>query len=214
MGWNPLRARREREFARLDAFRSARRLVDEDLRVFGEQLGELSAAIAAELGHAIRDDHQRASDLYESATRGLRDATTSEEVVAVETLLNDGRFHLACALARRDGVEIPTGREPCFFNPQHGPGVTDVTWAPPGNEERRVRACRSDADRLNAGEQPDVRMVRVGDRYVPWYVAGGSLEGVVRHDAQAYHGRTGQSDPYVSEARARADIGKMDQLKP
>jgi hypothetical protein len=31
--------------------------------------------------------------------------------------------------------------------------------------------CRSDLNRLTAGEQPDVRMVRVGDRYVPWYAA-------------------------------------------
>ena len=29
--------------------------------------------------------------------------------------------------------------------------------------------CRSDLRRITGGEDPEIRMVRVGDRYVPWY---------------------------------------------
>ena len=90
---------------------------------------------------------------------------------AIETLLDDGRFHLACVLARRDGLDLPTRREPCFFNPQHGPAADDVAWTPPGGVEREVPVCRADARRLAGGEQPEIRQVRVGDRCVPWYAA-------------------------------------------
>jgi hypothetical protein len=43
--------------------------------------------------------------------------------------------------------------------------------------------CRRDRDRLTAGEAPDVRLVRVGDRYVPWWQADGPLlrEGLGAH---------------------------------
>ncbi len=150
----------------------ARRLVVEDVTVFGEQLSELHIeTLTTELDEDMQGDYQRALDLYETAKSSLEAATTVEDVADVDTLLTDGRFHLACILARRDGVELPTRRESCFFNPQHGPGVTDVTWAPPNGVARTVAVCGSDARRLEAGEAPIVRLVRVGDRYVNWHEA-------------------------------------------
>ena len=58
--------------------------------------------------------------------RAFASATSASAVHEVEPLLVDGRFHLACVLARRDGVDLPERREPCFFNPQHGPAADDA----------------------------------------------------------------------------------------
>src|SRR6478752_3640220 len=144
-----LRARKERRLAAMEAFRQARRLVDEDVTVFGEQLSDLHIeTLTTELDRDMRADYQRALDLYEESKEALRDAGDLAAVLAIEKVLDDGRFRLACVLAARDGVELPARREPCFFNPQHGPAVKDITWAPPGGVEREVAMCRSDARRI------------------------------------------------------------------
>lgn len=167
-----LRARKERRLAAMEEFRQARRLVDEDVTVFGEQLSDLHVeTLTTELDRDMRADYQRALDLYEESKAALRDAGDLAAVLAIEKVLDDGRFRLACVLAARDGVEPPQRREPCFFNPQHGPAATDVAWTPPGGVEREIGVCRADANRLANGDQPAVRLVRVGDRYVPWYEA-------------------------------------------
>ena len=167
--------RKERRLAALEALRQARRLVTEDVTVFGEQLAELHVeTMNTDLDEDMRRDYQRALDLYDEAKHALTRAQATEDlpaVRAVEPVLNDGRFHLACVLARRDGVDLPQRREPCFFNPQHGPAVADLPWTPPGGVERQVPVCRSDKRRLDGGEDPEIRLVRAGDRYVPWYQA-------------------------------------------
>lgn len=173
MGW--LRDRRERRLLELDRFRQARRLAEEDVTVFGEQLSELHVeTLTDDLSPQAQQDYQRALASYDAAKLALARAettATAAAVVEVQEPLEEGRFRHACVLARRDGDPLPTRREPCFFNPQHGPGVEDVEWTPPHGVARQITVCRADLNRLTAGEQPDVRMVRVGDRYVPWYAA-------------------------------------------
>ncbi|MGH3362215.1 MAG: hypothetical protein ACRDOM_07125 [Nocardioides sp.] len=165
-----LRARRERKLAALDTWRQIRTLVGEDVTVFGEQLAELHVeTLADELDEAAVRDYQQALRRYDDAKLAVAGAENAETVLAVNEVLDDGRFHLACVLARRDGVDLPTRREPCFFNPQHGPAVADLPWTPPGGVERTVPVCRSDARRLTGGEDPEIRLVRVGDRWVPWH---------------------------------------------
>lgn len=167
--------RKERRLVALEELRQVRHLVNEDVTVFGEQLADLHVeTLATELDEDMRRDYQRALDLYDEAKLSLTHATAAEEVAAVRAInpvLDDGRFHLACVLARRDGVDLPQRREPCFFNPQHGPAVADLPWTPPGGVEREVPVCRSDKRRLDGGEDPEIRLVRAGDRYVPWYEA-------------------------------------------
>jgi hypothetical protein len=168
MGW--LRARKERRLAERDEFRQVRRLVDEDVTVFGEQLAGLHLeTLGDELGPEAQTDYRKALELYDESKRAFATATTAVAVHAVEPVLTDGRYHLACVLARRDGHELPARREPCFFNPQHGPAADDVAWTPRGGVERKVPVCRADLLRLTAGQEPEVRQVRVGVRWVPWY---------------------------------------------
>jgi hypothetical protein len=169
MGWI-LGRRRERRLAVLDEFRQLRRVADEDVTVFGEQLAELHVdMLTTELDRDMRSDYQVALDHYERAKAALARAGDAAAVRGVDPVLEAGRFHLACVLARRDGDDLPQRRDSCFFNPQHGPAVTDLAWTPPGGVERRVPVCGADARRLEVGEPPDVRLVRVGDRFVPWF---------------------------------------------
>ena len=63
--------------------------------------------------------------------------------------LEEGRFELACVRALQAGEPSPERRAPCFFNPQHGPSVQDVTWAPDGGAPREVPVCADCAARLS-----------------------------------------------------------------
>ena len=170
-----LRARKERRLAALEDQRQARRLVEEDVTVFGEQLSDLHVeTLTTDLDADMREDYQRALDLYERSKTDLREARDAAAVTAIGTVLDEGRYRLACVLARRDDEPLPERREPCFFNPQHGPSVQDIAWTPPGGVERDVPVCRSDLRRITGGQDPETRLVRVGDRYVPWYAAEGA----------------------------------------
>jgi hypothetical protein len=90
--------------------------------------------------------------------------------------LTDGRYALACARARTGGEPPPERRTPCFFNPQHGPAARDVVWTPRNGATRKVPACAQDAARVQAGEDPPVRMVRYGEQQVPAWEAGAPTE--------------------------------------
>ena len=148
-----------------------RRLADEDLALFAEQLHRLDAAIGP-LDDAARSDHRRAHEALESARQQAADLQSPAKVGEVTAALADGGRALASAQARVADREPPPARVPCLFDPRHGPSVGDVVWTPPGRGTRTVPACASDAARLAAGEQPDLRTVRVGLRDVPYWEAG------------------------------------------
>ncbi|WP_182524146.1 hypothetical protein [Nocardioides dongkuii] len=167
------RERRLRELAELDAFRHVRRAADEDVTRFGEELTALHVdTLTTELDGRTLDDYQRALDAYESAKATLRRCATAADVTEVTRALADGRFSQACVLAHRDGRDRPERRPPCFFDPGHGPATRDMEWAPPGGVPREVPVCFRDAERLDAGDRPDVRLVRLGDRRVAWFASG------------------------------------------
>lgn len=169
------RQRREARLAELEAFRLVRRAADEDVTVFGEELRRLDdETMTTELDDSMRTDYAAALDAYERAKAGLVAAETTSHITDVTRTLADGRFAHACVLAGRDGSARPTRREPCFFNPAHGPAHHDVAWAPPGGVPRDVAVCFRDLERLSAGEQPDVRMLRVGNRRAAWFASGPS----------------------------------------
>jgi hypothetical protein len=156
--------------ADLDA---SRRAAEEDVTRFGEELQRLDLDVQlASSDEAMVQDWQRALDSYESAKRSLEMVQRPEDVRHVTTALEDGRYAVACVRARRDGEPLPTRRPPCFFNPSHGPSTTDLDWAPPGGQSRRIPVCAADADRLAQGAEPDVRTVPQGAGRVPYWNAG------------------------------------------
>ncbi len=167
------RHRRQRELAELDAFRHVRRAADEDVTRFGEELADLHFdTLGAVLDDATRADYQRALDAYEDAKGALVRSASAQDVTGVTQTLADGRFAHACVLAAQAGTPRPERRDPCFFDPAHGPASRDVEWAPAGGVSREVPVCFRDAERLARGDQPDVRLVRLGDRRVAWFASG------------------------------------------
>jgi hypothetical protein len=153
--------------------RSVKRAADEDVTLFGEDLQRLDLELAGrELNEATRADYQRALDHYEDAKESVAAVSHPDEIRHVTEILEDGRYAVACVKARVAGEPLPQRRSPCFFNPQHGPSVADVLWAPPGGVERDVPACALDVERVNAGAEPDTRKVLVGARRVPYWEAG------------------------------------------
>jgi len=206
------RRRREEQLAAKDRWRTARKLMDEDVTVLGEQVAGLHVdTLADPLGHEAADHYRRALEHYDQAKALLAASETAEDVVAIEQVVADARYHRAAVLAIRDGEPVPQRREPCFFNPQHGPSMQDVEWTPPSGTPRVIAICAADARRLAAGEEPLVRMVRVGDRWVPWHLAG-SVEGAIDAGAQlarsrshGVHGQQNLSQVYLNQAMGGHD---------
>ena len=165
--------RRRQRLRDAEMLRLNRKLADEDVTRFGEELIVLhEETITTPLDPTMRDDYQRALDAYEEAKGALATATAPGDVTDVARRLEDGRYAYACVLAGRDGLSPPERRPPCFFDPAHGPATTDVVWSPPMGVERDIPVCFRDAERLTAGEEPGVRLVRLGNRRVPWFAAG------------------------------------------
>ena len=206
------RRRREEELVAKDHWRTARTLMDEDVTVLGEQVAELHVDT---LGDALdsegADHYRRALENYDQAKSLLAASETVEDVLAIEQVVADARYHRAAVLAIRDGDPLLERREPCFFNPQHGPSMQDVAWTPPGGTARTIAIGAADARRLAAGEEPLVRMVRVGDRWVPWHLAG-SVQGAIDAGAQlarssghGVHGQQNLSQAYLNQAMGGYD---------
>ncbi|OIJ67992.1 hypothetical protein [Streptomyces mangrovisoli] len=187
------RGRRRREEERTAALERLRTVVDEDITAFGEELDRLDFHPAEQgADDAMRADYERALDAYERAKQLMAEARGPEDVRAVTQALEDGRFCLAQLAARREGRPLPERRPPCFFDPRHGPSVTDAGWTPPGGATRQVPVCAADAARLADGQDPAVREVDTargrrpywdaGPAYGPWaggYFGDGLLPGLL-----------------------------------
>ena len=187
------RGRRRHEEEQRAALDRLRVVVDEDITAFGEELDRLDFH-PAEPGadDATRADYERALNAYDQAKSAMADARRPEDVRAVTQALEDGRFSLAQLAARREGRPLPERRPPCFFDPRHGPSVTDAAWTPPGGSPREVPVCAADATRLADGRDPVIREVDTdygrrpywdaGPAYGPWaggYFGGGILPGLL-----------------------------------
>lgn len=174
-GWaaSRWRDRRALQTAQQEELEGVRRLAEEDVTVLGEQLRRLDAEVQGhELDDATRLDYQTALDAYESAQRAVPRIVSADELSQVTDTLTAGRFALACVQARVAGEPLPERRTPCFFNPQHGPAVTDVSFTPPAHGTRIVPACAQDAARVERGERPDLRRVRLNGQLQPYWEAG------------------------------------------
>ena len=171
--WRDRQATRRTNAEALDA---VRRLAGEDVTYLDEQLQLLDR----EVGRHVLDEEtlaarQTALDSCESARRTLEQISNVEEVSKVTGLLATGLSALACVQARVAGQSVPEQRVVCFFNPLHGPSVTEVLWTRPGHGPRRVPACSADAERVTNKMMPEVRMVTMGTRPVPYWAAGNAF---------------------------------------
>jgi hypothetical protein len=160
----------ERKRAELEP---VKKLAFEDITALGVELQELDLELAGrELDAGMNSDYQRALDAYEAAKTAGDSITEPDQIKHVTEILEDGRYAIACVRARVAGQPLPTRRPPCFFDPRHGLSVRDVSYAPPGGTQRDVPACALDAERVEAGADPDIRQVMVGSRRVPYWQGG------------------------------------------
>lgn len=173
VGWRRIATRRADRAQKAEDLDVARTMADEDTTLLGEQLQRLGAdSPVADMDEATRLDYGAALDAYESAKRAVPRLRSADEVSTVVDTLTTGRYALACVQARLAGEPLPERRTPCFFNPQHGPATSDVRWTAPGHGTRTVPACAQDAARIKNGEQPEIRLVRIGQTAWPYWDAG------------------------------------------
>jgi hypothetical protein len=147
--------------------------VEEDVTKFGEEITDLDTDVTlAGQGGGHITEWQHALDSYEKAKTQLATVQRADQVRDVTQTLEDGRYALAVVKARVNDLPVPERRAPCFFNPQHGPSVRDVRWAPAGGVVRDVPACKSDAEAVERGFDPQMREVMVDGHRRPYYDAG------------------------------------------
>jgi hypothetical protein len=168
-----------------------KKLAFEDVTALGVELQDLDLELTGrQLDPGTNADYQRALDTYDAAKTAADAIRRPEQVQDVTTILDDGRYAIACVRARVTGEPLPQRRPPCFFDPRHGLSVEDVTYAPVGGTERQVPACALDAERVRAGAEPDIRQVMVGTQRVPYWQGGRAY----RPYAAGYFGAFGPLD--------------------
>jgi uncharacterized membrane protein YgcG len=164
------RRRRREEEAQLAQVRGVARdeviALGDDIRALDLDMEMPGADPEAKQHYAL------AVERYQQAEQALEVARRPEDLQPVSELLEEGRWAMEAARAEMAGRPAPERRPPCFFDPRHGPSVTDVEWAPPGGEPRPVPACAADAVRVRDGDEPHTRQVPVGGRDVPYWQAG------------------------------------------
>jgi len=118
-----------------------------------------------------KEDYATALTAYERADKALDRARRPDDLEAVSSALEEGRYAMASAKARLEGREPPERRPPCFFDPRHGPSVEEAEWSPPGGAPRPVPVCAADAQRIADGLEPVAREVTVGGERRPYWEA-------------------------------------------
>ena len=167
-------ARRRQQRQEVDAqMEEVRETARDDLVALGDDIRALDLDVEMpDADPQGKRDYERALQCYQTASTRLDQARRPEDLEAVATALEEGRYAMAAAKAELAGLEPPERRPPCFFDPRHGPSVRDVEWAPPGGEPRPVPACAADALRVEEGDEPAAREVMVGGRPTPYWNAG------------------------------------------
>ena len=164
--------KRDAEYARaeLDQVKNVAR---DDLVALGEDIRALDLDVQMpEADPEGKQHYNQAVERYTDAEQALDRVQRPEDIEPVTSALEEGRWAMTAAKAELAGGEAPERRPPCFFDPRHGPSVTNVDWAPGGGQPRPVPVCAADLQRINDGEDPEARRVPVGGQMVPYWQAG------------------------------------------
>ena len=156
------------------AMEPVKKLAFEDVTALGEQLRQLDLEVAGKsLDAGANADYQRALDAYENAKQAADAMARPDDVRNVTSIVEDGRYAIACVQARVAGRPLPPRRPACFFHPRHGISVADVKWPMPDGSMRQVPACQLDVERVQAGASPDTRFVMNGAQRLPYWQSRG-----------------------------------------
>jgi hypothetical protein len=167
------RRRRRQEEAE---FAEVREVARDDVVALGDDIRSLDIDMEmTDVDPEAKRHYGLAVERYTQASEALDRARRPEDLRPVTELLEEGRWAMEAAKAEMAGRPAPERRAPCFFDPRHGPSVTDVEWAPPGGQPRPVPACAADAVRVRDGEDPNARRVPVNGELVPYWQAGAAF---------------------------------------
>ncbi|MDA2814272.1 chemotaxis protein CheA [Nocardiopsis sp. RSe5-2] len=164
-------SRKKRAAEKAKELAEIKQMAQEDVVRLGEDIARLEIDLS-QVDEATRTDYSHAMDSYDRAKATLDGIREPQDIQQVTNALEDGRYYMVATRARMNGDPVPDRRQPCFFNPQHGPSEQDVQWAPPGGAVRAVPACAVCTRAVLAGHDPDVRLVEVDGERRPYYDAG------------------------------------------
>ncbi|WP_166346939.1 hypothetical protein [Phytoactinopolyspora limicola] len=154
--------RQQRDEERLHVF-TVQPLLNEEVIELSEKVSTLPATSDIEQALLTRE----ILDAVEKARHRLDALEGDDDIRAVTTLLGDARYLLHCLTAMYRGEPRPERTPPCFFDPRHGPSTAERQWSPSAGAERTVNTCTECAERIDADETPDARVV---DRRSYWSV--------------------------------------------
>ncbi|WP_239648789.1 chemotaxis protein CheA [Nocardiopsis chromatogenes] len=164
-------SRKKRAAEKAKQLAEIKQMAQEDVVRLGEDIARLEIDMS-QVDEATRTDYGHAMDSYDRAKATLDGIREPQDIQQVTNALEDGRYYMVATRARMNGDPVPDRRQPCFFNPQHGPSEQDVQWAPPGGAVRAVPACAVCTRAVLSGHDPDVRLVEVDGERRPYYDAG------------------------------------------
>jgi uncharacterized membrane protein YgcG len=168
-GWSRWRRRKQER----EEFAEVHRVARDDVITLGQEIRALDLDMEMpDVDPEAKRHYALAVERYTQAEEALDRARRAEDLQAVSEALEEGRWAMEAARAELEGRQALERRAPCFFDPRHGPSVTDVEWAPPGGQPRSVPACAADAVRIDDGVDPQTRRVPVGGELVPYWQAG------------------------------------------
>ena len=114
--------------------------------------------------------YAQATAEFKVASEGLEQARTRADLAELNDELDRARWQLEVATALTEGREpppTPAGERPaCFFDPDHGAGVKEAMLQTPAGA-RAIGVCDYCAMKLERGEAPRARQLKVGRRSVP-----------------------------------------------
>lgn len=142
-----------------------------DLGALADELVDLTDAVDGSGNPRAQVLLDEAITTFQRAEAGFDAAQHTEDFTAVTADIGRGRYQLSAVRACLDRTSAPEQKQPCFFDPAHGPAERLVAWTPPGGDPRTVPVCASDAELVEADGQPAPRKVVVGDDVVPYWDA-------------------------------------------
>jgi len=176
IGFVKFRGSRRRKRVEERQLADLRRVANDDLLALG---GDIRAHdLDIEMPGVSPETRQRYAEAVEAYTRAeeaLDRASKPEDFEPIGKELEEGRYDIAAAAALLRGEPAPERWAPCFFDPRHGPSVTDMEWAPAGGEPRPVPVCAADAARLEDGYEPMSREIVLDGQRMPYWQAPGQF---------------------------------------
>jgi hypothetical protein len=202
---------------------TARNLATQRVLDLGSRLAESAVPVADRDDATIAQHHRRAADLVSQVRADLPGYDGPPGFRQANEELDEAEWHLGVALAHLEGTAEPPRPEAgrparCFFDAEHGLATVEITLELPGVRSVKVGSCAADAVRLTRGEEPQVGLVTVGRRRLPWAAAptwfGGWGWGIDDLPALRYENRPVFATSLTLDSLTQPTSGTVRRLGP